>query len=232
MPLAVRKAQAAGDLPPGRGEISGLTWLAENIAGVNFGHVFGIDGTRAEDLTRGAIEGRQLVARQMDFFRRYVPGFAQAQVIATGEQLGIRETRRIIGDYVLTEDDFVSTRSFPDDIARNAYFIDVHLATSADKMNIYRLPPGESHGVPYRCLLPQGLDNVWVPGRSASADRVVQGSLRVMPNCFAMGQAAGTAAALAARDAGDSRGVDIADLQRLLVEQGAWLGELNVGVKS
>jgi len=225
IPLAVEKAQKAGDLPEGRKSVSGLAWLSDHLVGVNFGHVFGIDGTNAEHLTRGAIEGRKLVKKQLEFLRRYVPGFEHAHVAVTGEQIGIRETRRIVGDYILTEEDFLQCRSFPDDIARNAYFIDMHLATSADKMNIYRLPPGKSHGVPYRCLLPRGLDNVWVAGRSASADRIVQSSLRVMPNCFAMGQAAGTAAWLACKHAVDSRRVRIEELQELLIRQGAWLGE-------
>jgi hypothetical protein len=225
IPLAVEKAQEAGDLPEGRKKVSGFAWLSDNLVGVNFGHVFGIDGTNAEDLTRGAVEGRRLVKKQIDFLRSYVPGFEHAHLTATGEQIGIRETRRIVGDYTLTQEDFMSSRSFVDDIARNAYFIDVHLTTSSDKMNIYRLPPGKSHGVPYRCLLPKGLDNVWVVGRSASADRIVQGSLRVMPNCFAMGQAAGTAAALASKYSVNSRNVRMEELQKLLIAQGAWLGE-------
>jgi ribulose 1,5-bisphosphate synthetase/thiazole synthase len=222
---AVQQAQAEGKLPQGRDSVSGLSWVADYLVGVNFGHVFGIDGSRAEDLTRGAVEGRQLVLRQLEFFRAYVPGFEQAHLVSTGEQIGIRETRRIVGDYVLTQDDFMNMVSFPDDIARNSYFIDIHMARSSGAMHIHHLPPGESHGVPYRCMLPVGLDNVWVAGRAASSDRVVQGSLRVMPNCFAMGQAAGMAAAMAAGTDSQSRTVDITALQRGLVRQGAWLGE-------
>ncbi|SEU26264.1 FAD-dependent oxidoreductase [Paenibacillus sp. NFR01] len=223
--LAVQKAQAEGQLPQGRDSVSGLAWIADYLVGVNFGHVFGIDGTSAEDLTRGALEGRKLVKRQLDFFRAYVPGFERAHLLSTGEQIGIRETRRIVGDYVLTQEDFMSMASFADDIARNAYFIDIHMARSSGAMHIHHLPPGRSHGVPYRCMLPVGLDNVWVAGRAASSDRVVQGSLRVMPNCFAMGQAAGLAAAMAAEADGSSRRVDVPELQRELLRQGAWLGE-------
>lgn len=206
---AVQQAQADGKLPQGRDSVSGLSWVADYLVGVNFGHVFGIDGSRAEDLTRGAVEGRKLVLRQLEFFRAYVPGFEQAHLVSTGEQIGIRETRRIVGDYVLTQEDFMNMVSFPDDIARNSYFIDIHMARSSGAMHIHHLPPGESHGVPYRCMLPVGLDNVWVAGRAASSDRVVQGSLRVMPNCFAMGQAAGMAAAMAAGTDSQSRKVDI-----------------------
>ncbi|MCZ8520290.1 MULTISPECIES: FAD-dependent oxidoreductase [Paenibacillus] len=227
----VAKAIADGVLPEGRTSVSGLAWLDDDLVGVNFGHIFGIDGTKAEDLTRGAIEGRRLAARQVEFFRTRVPGFGKAQVVATGEQIGIRETRRIQGDYVLTAEDFMGARSFPDDIARNAYYIDIHMANSKGGMTVTHLPPGQSHGVPYRILLPAGIDNLWVPGRAASSDRVVQGSLRVMPNCFAMGQASGTAAALALSASASSRSIEVAELQRLLVEQGAWLGE-HVGVSA
>jgi hypothetical protein len=221
----VEKAMADGVLPEGRKSISGLAWVNDYLVGVNFGHVFGIDGTKAEDLTRGAIEGRKTAERQVQFFREYVPGFEQAHMVASGEQVGIRETRRIVGDYVLTADDFVAARSFPDDIARNAYYIDIHLADSKSQMTFNHLPPGVSHGVPYRVMLPVGVDNLWVAGRSASSDRAVQGSLRVMPNCFSMGQAAGTAAALALRSSETSRGISVKQLQELLLEQDVWLGE-------
>jgi hypothetical protein len=221
----VEKAIADGALPEGRKSISGLAWVNDYLVGVNFGHVFGIDGTKAEDLTRGAIEGRRLADRQTRFFREYVPGFENAHMVASGEQIGIRETRRIEGDYVLTGEDFMEARTFPDDIARNAYYIDIHLANSKGSMTFTHLPPGQSHGVPYRVLLPLGIENLWVPGRAASSDRAVQGSLRVMPNCFAMGQASGTAAAIAASVSASSREVSIVKLQERLIEQGAWLGE-------
>jgi hypothetical protein len=221
----VEQAIASGALPEGRKSISGLAWVNDYLVGVNFGHVFGIDGTKAEDLTRGAIEGRKLVVRQVQFFRDYVPGFEQAHVVATGEQVGIRETRRIQGDYVLTAEDFMQARSFPDDIARNAYYIDIHLANSKANMTFTHLQPGQSHGVPYRILLPVGIDNLWVPGRAASSDRAAQGSLRVMPNCFAMGEASGTAASLALKSSVTSREVSVAELQRKLLQNGAWLGE-------
>lgn len=225
IPIAVQKAQANGDLAEGRKEVSGFSWISDYLVGINFGHIFNIDGTKAEDLTRGAIEGRKKVQEQLRFLRTYVPGFENAHLVSTGEQIGIRETRRIVGDYVLTQEDFMEMRTFHDDIARNAYFIDIHMATSKDNMAIQHLPPGKSHGVPYRCLLPVGIDNLWVAGRAASSDRVVQGSLRVMPNCFAMGQAAGPAAYLASLNGSTSRQVSIEELQRRLISQGAWLGE-------
>jgi hypothetical protein len=221
----VTKAQENGDLPHGRKRISGISWVSDSVAGFNFGHVFGIDGTKAEDLTRAAIEGRKLIQTQLLFLRNYVPGFENVHLVHSGDQIGIRETRRIKGDYTLVVDDFLSARTFEDDIARNSYFIDIHLANADQTMAIKHLPPGKSHGVPYRCMLPQGKSNLLVAGRSVSSDRPVQGSLRVMPNCFAMGQAAGVAAAMASAADQGFREVPIRDLQRKLIEQGAYLGE-------
>lgn len=221
----VTKAQENGDLPRGRKRISGIAWISDSIAGFNFGHVFGIDGTNADDLTRAAIEGRKLIDTQLRFLRKYVQGFEGVHLVHSGDQIGIRETRRIQGDYTLVVDDFLSARTFEDDIARNSYFIDIHLANAGQTMAIKHLPKGQSHGVPYRCMLPQGKSNLIVAGRSVSSDRPVQGSLRVMPNCFAMGQAAGVAAAMASAADQGFREVPIRELQRKLIEQGAYLGE-------
>ncbi|WP_079912798.1 MULTISPECIES: FAD-dependent oxidoreductase [unclassified Paenibacillus] len=221
----VTEAQKNGDLPDGRKRISGMAWITDSIVGFNFGHIFGIDGTKAEDLTRAAIEGRQLIDTQIRFLRKYVPGFEHIHLVHSGDQVGIRETRRIQGDYTLVVEDFLSMRTFEDDIARNSYFIDIHLANASSTMTIKHLPKGESHGVPYRCMLPQGKSNLIVAGRSVSSDRPVQGSLRVMPNCFAMGEAAGIAAAMAGSAGVGFREVSIPELQRKLIEQGAYLGE-------
>lgn len=222
---AISEAKAAGTLPVVR-EWAGISWVNHHTAGFNFGHIFGIDGSNAEDLTRGAIEGRALVHQIVNWLKNTIPGFAQGYLVLTGEQIGIRETRRIVGDYTITVDDFMQCRHFPDDIARNAYFIDIHMANPQSGMTLAYLQPGESHGIPYRALLPLGIENVIVAGRSISTDRVTQGSTRVMPNCFAIGEAAGTAAALVVRRGMNrSRSVDIDELQQQLVLQGAWLGE-------
>ena len=152
----------------------------------------------------------------------------------TGSLMGIRETRRVIGDYVLTLDDYIARRSFPDEICRNNYFIDVHNkeAKSAQKhedlskhfgATIPHYGPGESHGIPYRCLTPKGLANVLVAGRSISCDQPMQGSVRVMPVCLATGEAAGVAAALAGGAGGDVHAVNTTDLRRRLKSHGAYL---------
>lgn len=221
----VTLAQQNGELPEGRKRISGMAWISNSVVGFNFGHIFDIDGTKAEDLTRAAIEGRQLIETQIRFLKKYVPGFENIFLVHSGDQIGIRETRRIQGDYTLVVEDFLTMRSFEDDIARNSYFIDIHLANAGATMTIKHLPKGKSHGVPYRCMLPHGKSNLIVAGRSVSSDRPVQGSLRVMPNCFAMGEAAGVAASMASVEGVGFREVSISELQRKLVEQGAYLGD-------
>jgi hypothetical protein len=146
----------------------------------------------------------------------------------------VRESRRIVSEYTLTQDDYLTCRTFPDDIARCAYFIDLHAVTTEvaaraksvtdGAQRSYSLPAGQSHGIPYRCLIPKGIENLLVAGRCLSAERAVQGATRVMPYAFATGEAAGLAAALSLPESGDVRSVDTAELQRRLRAQGAWLG--------
>lgn len=150
--------------------------------------------------------------------------------MSTGTLIGTRESRRITGDYVLTAEDYISRRSFDDEICRNSYFIDVHgtqkeqQSGTGSSQSITLYGPGESHGIPYRCLTPRGLRNVLVAGRSISCDRRVLGSVRVMPVCLAMGEAAGLAAALAAaQTCGDVHAVDVPRLRTRLREEGGYL---------
>jgi hypothetical protein len=162
--------------------------------------------------------------------------FANAFVASTGAVLGVRETRRVTGDYVLTLDDYLDRRSFSDEICRNSYFIDLHQTKEEHRVQMDEVKlatrfqhygKGESHGIPYRCLTPRGLRNVLVAGRSISCERIVQGSVRVMPVCLAMGEAAGLAAALAARSPDhDVHSVSTESLRERLREHGAHLPDV------
>jgi glycine/D-amino acid oxidase-like deaminating enzyme len=204
--------------------------VGPGTVGFNAGHVWNVDNTDPSSVSRGLIHGRKMANAFRDALAEFFPtAFANGYLVSTGALLGIRETRRILGDYVLTADDFISLRSFADEICRNAYYIDIHHKQSevgkknADVRHGHRLQPGESHGLPYRCLTPKGLANVLVAGRSISTDRVVQGSTRVMPVCLAMGEAAGMAAAMAASGGADVHAVDTARLRTRLREVGAYL---------
>jgi hypothetical protein len=198
-----------------------ITGLTDGSAFLNMVHVHGVRCHDERDLTRGEMEGRRQVPIVVDFMRRYVPGFEQATLTATSSFLGVRETRHITGDYVLTGDDVVAGRRFADTIATGGYPIDIHSPTGGE-VTLVRVP---AYGIPYRCLTPKGLDNLLVAGRSISADHTALASARVMATCMAMGQAAGTAAALAARDGASTRQVAVGRLRETLREQGAYLVE-------
>lgn len=217
--------------------------LCSNIVGpgaigFNAGHVFDFDNTDPWSISRGLTQGRKLAQAYRDALAEFVPAaFGNAYLALTGAMMGVRETRRVIGDYVLTFEDYMARRSFDDEICRNSYYIDVHRKLEeasktfqqreeSEKKTNFRYGPGESHGIPYRCLTPHGLRNVLVAGRCVSTEQIVQGSVRVMPTCLAMGEAAGVAAALAASASlPDVHTVDTAHLRTLLRGYGAHLPE-------
>ena len=197
----------------------------------NIGHTFGIDGTDEASVTKGVLWGRKLVVEYERFFKGYVTGYENMQLLGTGALLGVRETRRIMGDYVLNLDDFKKRAVFADEIGRFSYPVDLHATRSDPKSYKHfeeefaalRYKSGENYGVPLRCLIPQTLQNVLVAGRCVSSDRYIQGSLRVMPGCFITGQAAGMAAAIAAAAGQTTRQVNVTELQGRLLKAGAWL---------
>lgn len=194
----------------------------------NIGHLFGVDGTDERSITKAAVWGRKMVREYERYFKEYLTGYERMELITTAAAVGIRETRRITGDYVLGKADYYARAVFPDEIGRFSYGIDVHATTaeeSSDGADLHStfLGKGESYGIPYRVLTPQALQNVLVAGRCVSTDRSVQGSLRVMPGCFITGQAAGVAAALAAANGCTTRQIDLPQLQAALKKLGAYL---------
>ncbi len=211
--------------------LSGMWPVSRNIGGGNIGHTFGVDGTDEKSVTKALIWGRKYMLEYERYYKEYLSGFEKMELVATGSLLGLRETRRIMGDYVLCLDDFQTRAVFDDEIGRYSYPVDIHPAGAdeadfekfKDEWENLRLGRGENYGVPYRCLIPRGLSNVLVAGRCISADRYMQSSVRVMPGCYITGQAAGAAAALAVENDTDTRGFDIAELQARLVSMGAYL---------
>lgn len=209
------------------------TLVGPGTVGFNAGHLWNVDNTNPWIVSKALRDGRKMAAEFRDALAEFVPAaFGNAFLVATGSVVGIRETRRIVGDYVLSLEDYLDRASFPDEICRNSYFIDLHFtkeeAGMADKPDVERrfsqYGPGESHGIPYRCLTPRGLKNVLVAGRSISCERIVSGSTRVMPVCLAMGEAAGTAAAMAlAHPSPDVHTLDTRALRTRLRERGAYL---------
>lgn len=187
-----------------------------------------VDGTNPWHLTEAQVKGRRAIRRLLGFIRKYLPGCERAYVQQVAPMVGVRESRRILGDYVLTLEDIVTGRKFPDAVARNRYPVDIHLvrprAASRGTLEFgdaRRPPEGDYHEIPYRCLLPRGVEGLLVAGRCISATFVAQSAIRIQPNCHSLGQAAGTAAALAVRSGVTPRQVDGGELRRALREQGA-----------
>ena len=211
--------------------LPGIWPVSTSTGGSNAGHVYDIDGTSADSLTRGMIEGRKQLQEYRKYYKTYLSGYENAEPVISATQIGIRETRRITGDYILNIDDFLSRAVFPDEIGRYAYPIDIHSGknTSAGyaeyekKFAQLRYEKGESYGIPYRSLLVKGFDNLLTAGRCISADRSMQASVRVMPCCFITGEAAGVAAAMAAKADENTRSVDIHKLQETLLSLGSAL---------
>jgi hypothetical protein len=188
-------------------------------------HEHGVDGTRTEDITRALLNLREKMWANLEVIRRHVPGCETASLIASAPALGVRESRRIRGEYELTIDDILDGRQFEDQVYRYACFVDIH-EPEPGKRSPYAdrsLSPGLSYGVPYRCLVPQGIENLLVAGRCLSTTHEALASVRMMPSCMAMGQAAGTAAALCGASGVPPREVSVGRLRQMLAEDGVLL---------
>jgi hypothetical protein len=157
-----------------------------------------------------------------EFLSRHVPGFEKAYPVQSGINVGVRETRRIVGDYQLNAADILDARKFPDAIARGAYPIDIHNPAGTGTV-LKRLPPGEAYDIPLRSLLPQKVENVLVAGRCISGTHEAHSSYRVMPIVMATGHAAGVCAALAVQGGVRPREVPAQQVQHELLRQGASL---------
>ncbi len=191
-----------------------LLWFPTTRRGeltFNVTRITGVDGTRAEDMTRAEIEGRSQVEQIFGFLKCSVAGFESSYLSQVAPQVGVRETRRIIGEYVLTGEDVASGKMFDDSIAECSYPIDIHSPTGAG--TTFK-PLSRPYGIPYRCLIPKRIENLIVAGRPISVDHEAFSSTRVMPTCFATGEAAGIAAAFSVKSRVVPRKLDAAIVRR------------------
>lgn len=211
--------------------LPGMWPVTRQIGGSNAGHIYDIDGTAADSLTRAMVAGRLQLQEYRKYYREYLSGYEQAELVISAPMMGVRETRRIRGDYQLCLDDFFARAVFEDEIGRYCYPVDIHSSKNTNSgykeyektFADLRYQKGDSYGIPYRALTVCGLSNLLTAGRCISTDRAMQASVRVMPGCFITGQAAGCAAALAARGDGDTRRISVPQLQQMLKALGAYL---------
>ncbi len=180
------------------------------------------DATNVDHLTNAQIEGRQRIKRLLNFLRKYLPGFENSYLVTVAGMVGVRESRRVRGEYYLTEDDYIEARKFPDGIAKNRYPIDIHSTKKGGGVNFHsNLAPNEYQEIPYRALVPLEIDNLLVSGRCISASFVAESSIRIQQNCHALGQAAGVAAALSIKEGLTVRELDGVKVRQTLIERGA-----------
>lgn len=227
IPKLMEEAQAKGvrqfprKKPIVRPQRDPIEWRA------NLTQIKNPDGTAAsgvdyEQLSYGEIEGRRQCWDVFDFIRRSTPGFEQAYIVEIAPQIGIRETRRVRGEYMVTGEDVLGCADFADAIGVNGWPVEAHV--SGDVNFVFQKKERGFNQLPYRMIVPKSVENLFVTGRCASMTHEAQSSARVSGSCFVMGQAAGTAADLALAAGTTPREVNVSELQRSLERDGAYLG--------
>lgn len=215
----------AYDLP--RREGSAHRTTDPGVVHTNLTRVSGVDPTDPWQLSLAESEGRRQAAEYIRFLTERVPGYENAFLAGAAARIGVRESRRLIGEYVLTREDVLAARQFEDTIARCGAPIEDHAAGQATIWQYVgsgdETPTGRTYGVPFRCLVPADVDGLLVAGRCLSATHDAHASVRSIGQCTAMGQAAGTAAAQTASTGSPLRSVDVAKLREQLTADGALL---------
>ncbi|MCC6162283.1 MAG: FAD-dependent oxidoreductase [Acidobacteria bacterium] len=214
-----QEARAAGDVDIPREIVSLFRGAYRDEVTVNMTRVTGLNPLDADDLTRAEIETRRQTMALVAFFRTRVPGFESCRLAATPAQVGVRESRRILGEYILTGDDLLEGRAFPDAVARSAYPIDIHNPAGEGTTTV-RLPEGRTYEIPYRCLVPLVADDLLVAGRCISVTHEALASTRLTPTIMTLGQAAATAVVQSLHAGVPPRHVDTGVLRASLVAQG------------
>jgi hypothetical protein len=234
------KAIKAGDLTQPDKHLPGIWHVGETVGYLNGGHVFGLDALNCRSMSDGMMLGRKIAQEYLAFYKKYVPGFEHVEHVTTASLMGVRESRRIVGAYELTIDDYLARREFPDQIGIFNKSVDIHAYDSSEEefqrhINQYgetaRLKPGEYFGIPYATLVPDGWSNLWVAGRCTSCDVEVQGSIRVQPAANMMGQAVGTAAVQSIRTGQPACDLDTKLLVDTLRNAGVYLPQKTLSSK-
>ena len=231
--VEVRQAIADGHFTQHDPFLVGMEYVGREVGYLNGGHLFNLNALRCTGLTKGIMFGRKIAQEYLTFYRKYIPGCEHMEHVTTASLVGVRESRRVKGEYVLNIDDYRARRQFGDQIGVFNKFVDIHpYDTSKEEMEKFfqrhnsvpvRLEPGECFGLPYGILVPKEWTNLWVAGRCASSDVMVHGSIRVQPAASMMGQAAGTAAVQSIRTGQPACDLNTQSLVETLRAAGAYL---------
>ena len=210
-----KRARQRNEIKNPRENILVFKTPVENVLHFNTTRVIKLNPTDAEDVTSAELIAREQVKELYEFMKKHAKGLENSFLMMTAQEIGVRESRMIIGDYKLTENDCRAFAKFDDGIAACNYDIDIHNPEGSGTSHYY-FPEGKYYEIPYRSLIPQGVNNMLVAGRCISSDHASQASYRIMPTVSTIGEAAGTAIGLAVKGKTDTRGIDIKELQKIL----------------
>ncbi len=192
----------------------------EGVLHFNTTRIVKLDPTNAEDVTKAEIMAREQVFEMMEFLRENFEAFKNADLVSTGIQIGVRESRMIVGEHTLNQEEMLAYTKFEDGIAACNYDIDIHSPDGSGTSHYY-FPSGKYYTIPYGCLVPKDSENLLVAGRCISTTHEAQASIRIMPTVCTIGEAAGIAAAVACEDKTSVKSVDVQKVRARLRENGA-----------
>jgi len=216
------QSKKRGELDNPRENVLKFHTVHDDVMHFNSTRVVGKTSLDGWSMTEAEIEGRRQVNELVRFLIKNIRGFENAYLMKTGAQIGVRESRRVIGTYILTADDVIKGRKFDDGIACGSYAIDIHNPAGTGTMMHY-LDWGIYYNIPYRCIVPAGVNNLIMASRSISATHEAHSSLRVMPTVWGIGQAAGTAGGVCIHNTTIPASVDVSKLRAILVQQKAFI---------
>ena len=218
-----QKLQKEGKIRNPREDVLMFFHPVKNVVHFNTTRVIKLNPVDPFDLTKAEMEAREQMLEMFEMLKNNIAGFENADITMSGPQIGVRESRMIIGEHVLTVEELKACTRFPDAIAAGNYDVDIHSPDGAGTSHYY-FKEGEYYTIPYRCLLPKGADNLLVAGRCISSTHEAQASYRIMPIVTTLGEAAGVAASVACKAGVSVKAVDVGRVQQVLRENGAFLG--------
>ncbi len=217
-----KEYQKEGKLINPRENILFFVGVGEGVLHLNTTRIIKHDPTDPFDVSRAEMLARRQVVEMVDFMKKNSTAFENASLVSVANHIGVRESRKLKGVHILSADELKACTDFEDTIALGNYAIDIHNPTGTGTY-IYQFKDGEYYRIPYRSLLPKEYDNMLVAGRCLSADHEAHSSVRIMPICACMGEAAGTAIAIAHKTNKNVHTVDVQALRARLLEKGAAL---------
>ncbi|WP_142690411.1 FAD-dependent oxidoreductase [Clostridium tertium] len=208
----IKEATKNGDFTVNRDRVLFFELNRRGEVAINMSRVIDKISVRDFDLSEATIEGRRQVIEIYNFLKKYIPGFKKAILVQSGDEIGVRESRRLVGEYQLTEKDIVTKKMFEDTIALGSWPIDIH-DPDGKELDLMEMKIGDYYGIPYRALLPKEINNLIVTGRAISTTHEALASMRVSPICMALGQAAGIAAKICFKFKKDFRELSYEELK-------------------